>query len=88
MGMCLGSISRRPEQGDKYRDPIPLRDVLAFLGKEYVGNLNVRLARILRGSGAGARSVTDLLNHFKKIETQRRGVFNYNELIQKFSLRR
>ena len=78
--MIVKHFTRRPPQGDKYQDPIPVRDVLAFLGKEYVGNLNVRLARCLRGLRGENRSAEDISAHFRKVETARRGVFSHNEL--------
>ena len=78
--MIVKHFTRRPPQGDKYQDPIPVRDVLAFLGKEYVGNLNVRLVRCLRGMRGENRSAEDIGAHFRKVETARRGVFSHNEL--------
>jgi Ca2+-binding EF-hand superfamily protein len=78
MNMIVKHFSRRPAKGQDYRDPISLRDVMAFLGKEYVGNLNVRLCQALQQGGR--RSAADILAHLKGVKTSRVGSFSYDEM--------
>lgn len=45
----LGKGEKEREAVDEERDPVSLKEVLAFLGMEYVGNLQLRIQRCLKG---------------------------------------
>lgn len=65
-------FARRPADGEAARDPISLREVMSFLGKEYVGNLNIRLrdAVMYTNEKSGAdkipRTIADVVRVFKR----------------------
>ena len=54
--MAVNHFSRRPNRLQEHqdRDPISLREVMSFLGGEYVGNLPVRMRRVLLGPDPSA----------------------------------
>ena len=45
--LCCRHFSRRPKSSEIDRDPVSLKEVLAFLGIEYVGNLQLRIRQII-----------------------------------------
>lgn len=65
-------FARRPADGEPARDPISLREVMAFLGKEFVGNLNVRLRdAVMYATETGSqdkvpRAIADVVRVFRR----------------------
>jgi len=47
INLCCRHFSRRPKSSEIDRDPVSLKEVLAFLGIEYVGNLQLRIRQII-----------------------------------------
>jgi Ca2+-binding EF-hand superfamily protein len=43
INMICKYFARRPAENEPMREPVSIREVMAFLGKEYIGNLNLRL---------------------------------------------
>jgi len=74
IALAAKHFSRRPAGGESLlRDPISLKEVMAFLGKHYVGNLEVRLANVLRPQ-------EDLLDVIARHDSKKRGSLTYEEM--------
>jgi Ca2+-binding EF-hand superfamily protein len=75
INMICKYFARRPADNEPMREPVSIKEVMAFLGKEYVGNLNLRLrdaiiyARIDASGGdksKAPRTSSEIVRIFKK----------------------
>ncbi|KAJ1442329.1 hypothetical protein B484DRAFT_442214 [Ochromonadaceae sp. CCMP2298] len=61
VNLCARHFSRRARGADVDRDPVSLREVTAFLGIEYVGNLQLRVRKVVAERPKGPPDVQEML---------------------------
>ena len=66
--LCCRHFSRRPKSSDIDRDPVSLKEVMAFLGIEYVGNLQIRVRQIISQGKDGLPTVKEIFHILNSVE--------------------
>lgn len=61
INLCCRHFSRRSRSLEENKDSVSLREVMSFLGSEYVGNLQVRIRRVLETGEHGVPDVQEVL---------------------------
>ena len=61
VNLCCRHFSRRAPSAEEDRGTVSLKEVMAFLGTEYVGNLQARIRKVLQNAEKGTPDVREML---------------------------
>lgn len=86
MNLCCRHFARRSRALDENKDSVSLKEVMAFLGSEYVGNLQVRIRRVLELGEHGIPDVQEVLRILNSTTGASPRVKDQQQVQQQFSV--